>query len=250
MLRVGRRQFTGGHGIRDCQYPNYTKIVVLIENNIRENEYGSISPYVTKNDRGQIIENIWQFSKIYHHVPNVRERLMGGFWSHPSEQHVNDDLSIRPEYFAWREKGFNFPYPVRYPVGRDYRARASCLYSLKTQADGSIDLSRQLDYIQARKEIYVTEYCKSLHHETNFLQLCDRFLNGENLLIVEVDGPHQESLSYYTKKYGVPINFFEGGTVAVNVDNMKILLNDPKHPFGHGYCLAMEIMGITQDVLN
>lgn len=250
MLRVGRRQFTGRYGYHDCTYPNYTKIVVLVADNISKNEYGSISPYSTKNEHGQIIENVWQFSKVYHDVPNVHEQLKGGVWNHPHEIHVNDDSSLRQEYFAWREKGFNFPFPVRYPVGRSYHNRGSCLYSLKTLKDGSVDMSHHLDYIQARKEIYVTEYCHSLRNEPNFHQLQERYLKGEKLLIVEVDGPHQESLPYYIQKYKVSPNFFEDETVSVNIENMKILLNDDKHPFGHGYCLAMELMGITDKVLG
>ena len=66
---------------------------------------------------------------------------------------------------------------------------------------------------------------------------------GTNLLIVEVDGPHQESMSYYKQRYSVADDFIDDNTVEVNEQSMKIMLNDPKHPFGHGYCLALAVMG-------
>jgi hypothetical protein len=139
---------------------------------------------------------------------------------------------------------------VRYPVGKRKDARAACLYSLATHTDGSINENEKLDYIQGRKQIYVPEFCKSLQNEPDFIQLKQRYKNGEKLLIIEVDGPHQESLDYYKKTYGVSDDFFVNGTVEANVKNMKILLNDTKHPFGHGYCLAMELAGIADQVLK
>jgi hypothetical protein len=45
-------------------------------------------------------------------------------------------------------------------------------------------------------------------------------MQGENLLIIEVDGPHQEDLQYYKDKYGVSDNFIENGTMLVTKDNI------------------------------
>ena len=61
-------------------------------------------------------------------------------------------------------------------------------------------------------------------------------------MIIEVDGPHQESLNYYKHTYGVSEDFIDKNTISVNENNMKIMLNDTKHPFGHGYCLAMALL--------
>ena len=77
-----------------------------------------------------------------------------------------------------------------------------------------------------------------LEREPKFWELYQRLQNGENLLILEVDGPHQESLEYYKTTYEVDDNFIEQDSVQATETNLAILLNEVKHPFGHGYCLA------------
>jgi hypothetical protein len=75
-----------------------------------------------------------------------------------------------------------------------------------------------------------------------FWDLVSNVQSGQNILIHDVDGPHQESADYYSQRYSLN-NFIENGTIDAR-DNqvLNILLNDPKHPFGHGYCLAMAII--------
>lgn len=67
---------------------------------------------------------------------------------------------------------------------------------------------------------------------------------GKNLLIIEVDGPHQESLDYYKEKYNVDDDFIVNSTMLATKENLEIMLNDTKHPFGHMYCLAACLLGI------
>jgi hypothetical protein len=73
---------------------------------------------------------------------------------------------------------------------------------------------------------------------------------GENLLIIEVDGPHEEDLEYYMKKYDVKKDFIENNTMLVNEENIKVMLNDGKHPYGHGYCLACELLDFDYENLE
>jgi hypothetical protein len=98
----------------------------------------------------------------------------------------------------------------------------------------------ELDYIEARKNIYLPEYIKCIKNLVKFRELEKRIEKGENLLIIEVDGPHQESLDYYKEKYGVSDDFIEESTILATKENLDIMLNDEKRPFGHGYCLAWE----------
>ena len=60
-------------------------------------------------------------------------------------------------------------------------------------------------------------------------------------MIVEIDGPKSQSIEYYKNKYGVDDTFIQNDTILVNDYNINIMLNDEKHPFGHGYCLAMAL---------
>jgi hypothetical protein len=139
------------------------------------------------------------------------------------------------DYWNWREKGMKTKDPIRYPAG--YKNRRNCLYSIKDK-DSMIKLS----YIEARKEIYLPIYTDLVRKQKQFEELKERLSKGENLLIIEVDGPHQESLEYYKKKYGVKDDFIEKDTILATEENLKIMLNDDKHSFGHGYCLAAALL--------
>ena len=192
------------------------------------------------------MENVWQYSKVYETVPESTQRYSTYdkrvIWKHPAETHAikNPDgsFSLTPEYFAWRAKGMNCKDPVRYPVGYDHRHK--CLFSLKS-VNGVID-PKPLDYITSRKEIYLPLYVHLVKDHPHFKLLLKKLSEGKNLLIIEVDGPHQESLDYYREKYNVPDNFIENDTMLCTKDNINIMLNDPKHPFGHGYCLGLALL--------
>ena len=235
----------------------------------KSSKYGDIGPYCLKNKQGHIMENIWQFSKVYKDVPETKQVYSRWdnrtIWEWPAEQHVKnrptiiyntDQLSAKeitllrkiiPEnkgkdddcipndlYWKWRHAGLNNPDAVRYPVGLNHRHK--CLYSL---VDG-----KKLDYVEARKLIYLKEYSDLVKQHPLFLKLKKMLSEGKNLLIIEIDGPHEESLDYYIEKYGVGCDFIENNTMIASKDNLEIMLNDTKHAFGHGYCLAACLLDI------
>lgn len=238
MIRVGRRKYEGTQTV-DPSYEGFTSIIVLMKSH---SKYGDLGPYLLKNNKGQIIENVWQFKKVYEKVPYSKQRYSRYsntiIWEHAEETHIDHNRQLTLEYYNWREKGLNNTYPVRYPVGFDHRHKCVCSID-------DINNPKILSYIEARKEIYLKEYINAVVRVPNFTELKNRLLNGENLLIIEVDGPHQESMDYYKEKYNVNDDFITDDTILVTSDNMKILLNDSKHPFGHGYCLAMALLGIS-----
>ncbi len=203
--------------------------------------YGSLGPYVLKNEKGQIMENIWQFSKIYSSVPAVREIYSRYqpivIWERGAEQHVTTEGEILPAYWKWREDGMAAIYPIRYPVGR--AARSSCLYALKEKG------GQPLSYIAARKAIYLPIYIDLVRERAQYKQLKTMLAQGERLLIVEIDGPHEESLAYYQEKYGVQANFIVNDTILASKENLNIMLEDSKHAFGHAYCLSMALLGFS-----
>lgn len=246
-IRVGRIIYHNGKPVHPS-YEGYTPIVVLT----KSSPYGDLGPYVLKNDQGQIMENIWQFSKLYPWVPATKQVYSRWdptvIWDHPKEIHLeakvsSDGLNDSPgedepndTYRAWREKGMNAKEAIRYPVGPgSHRSKCICIL---------MDDGRRLNLKEGRKQVYMKVYCELVKREQKFNKLQRRLEAGENLLIIEVDGPHQESLGYYRETYGVDENFIVDHTIDVNIYNMGIMLKDPRHSFGHGYCLAVALLGI------
>lgn len=217
-------------------YENFTSILIMHYDN---SKYYDLSPYVLKDEYGRYMENVWQFAKCYKTVPKVSiKQSKVIIWEHDEEIHLDDKGNITPAYLAWREKGMNCRYPIRYPVG--FNHRTLCQYALADD-NGEINYTK-LDYIQGRKIIYGPVFDTLVKKEPLFYELKERLNEGENLLIIEVDGPHGESLDYYKEKYNVADDFIENNTMLVTQQNIDIMLNDDKHPFGHGYCLAMALL--------
>lgn len=265
-IRVGRCTYSPSGARIDPSYPGFTNILVLT----KSSAYGDLGPYVLKDKHGRIMENIWQSNKCYPKVPRSLQHYSRYdktvIWDHPAEVHcvknANNKWEIQPAYFEWREKLGNNVYPVRYPVTFSPEARASCLFSIP-DVDEFLDPNnsqksigpkpRLLNYVQARKEIYMKVYIELVKERPQFKELKERLAAGENLNIIEVDGPHQEHLDYYIEKYnvdyGIDNTFIENNTMLATVDNLKIMLNDTRNAFGHGFCLAIALLDIDVSLL-
>lgn len=243
MIRVGRITYTGKTQDPLPTYPNYEQIVVMT----KSSKYGSLSPYELKDNQGRIMENLWQFSKVYSNVPKITQRKSRFnkqvIWRHPAEDHYDSSTdTLTPEYHKWRKKGFNCKHSIRYPVGFHYRHK--CLFATK-----KVNPIKKLNYVESRKEIYVPLYINMVRKEKQYQDLVNKLKNGINLLILEVDGPHQESMDYYKKTYNVPDDWIDKKTIEVNENNMKIMLNDEKHNFGHGYCLGIALLNLENKLI-
>jgi hypothetical protein len=174
-----------------------------------------LSPYYLKDDQGHIMENIWQGSKVY---PTITEQyqIKGGsvIWQHPSEVHVKNN-EITPQFWVWRKKVWNNPYPVRFPNGFHGK---SCLCALWYEDD---QWSRY-QYIEARKKIYCRVYEFLVKKTACYAQLKKLYDNGQSLQICEMD--------------------VRPGLVTEEVLYREI--NNPDEPFGHGYVLTACLMGL------
>jgi hypothetical protein len=237
-IRVGRIDYSTGKPVHPT-YEGFTPIVVLT----KSSPYGSLGPYVLTDLRGRIMENIYQGSKWYPWVPKVIQYYSKWnktvIWEHPQEIHATKDPETNldiptKEYGAWRRKLMFNKYGVRYPVGEGSH-RSTCLGIVKENG-------RRYDYIEGRKKVYLKIYARLVKRQPQYLDLYQRLRNGENLLIMEVDGPRREYLNYYKEKYGVGDNFIEKDTMLFTIDNNKLMLNDQIAPYGHGYCLASCLM--------
>lgn len=246
MIAVGRRI-----GSTDPSLEGFDNILCLT----KSTPYGSLSPYaliseIVLSNGVKInanLENIWQFSKLY---PTLNESIQNKsrydstvIWRHPAEVHVKDGV-IQKEYWLWRDKGFATNEAIRYPVG--FNDRHKCMCSVHFE-DGQYEF---LNYVNARKKIYLPNYLKSLDNLTvnsvgyeKLNTLRSKLRSGENILIIEIDGPHYESMSYYKENYSVNDDFiFPNNTSIINKEKLHLFLNDTKHPFGHGYCLAWKLL--------
>lgn len=195
---------------------------------------GPLSPFVLKNEQGQLLENVWQFSKLYPRVTSQHSLIKGTntvIWSHPAEVHIDTETGEPNDaYWAWREKGMNNPLAVRYPNG--YYGRTACIGAIWPGESG------RLDYIQARKKIYCAEYARLAPRTPAFKALRALLEKGENLQIVEVDGP-DPTLKYPPYDQISPA---EPG-MLMNETNIRLLVNDTNKPFGHGFVIAALLLG-------
>ena len=232
MIRVGK--IVGKH---NPEYKGYEPIIVKTKS---DRSYWELSPYYLKYKipedpkREGIVEDLWQGSKAYRQVYHQKQIAKWNskliLWEHPSEIHIDKNNDITPEYWKWRMKLMTNPHPVRYPVG--YYGRKECVCSIWPNEKGQYEC---LDYITARKKIYCHIYGEAAKIHPRFLELREKLKHGKNLLILDVDGPK------YTNKS--PFNRVENESIEVNEMNIKELLNDPSQPFGHGYVLAVYLLG-------
>jgi len=262
-IRVGRCIFTQS-GYINPKIEGFKNIIVLT----KSSPYGELGPYVLQDESGRIMENLWQFSKVYPSVPKVRipytKRQPRIVWEWNAETHITNDGKLTPEFWKWRETGMNCKDPVRYPVGNT-KAKSTCLYCLHPdinedtisdprplapdiKCENEIIDANKLNYVDARKQIYLPTYCALVKKEKKFDKLLGMLNKGENLLIIETDGPHQEHLSYYKEKYDVNDDFLIDNTMLATIENIRIMMNDTKNPFGHGYCLASALLDINDKI--
>lgn len=216
--------------------PPNTKSILIHTSD--KNLGGGLSPYKIHKD-GMLLENLWQFSKIYpkvyaQRIPLSRFHPDKIIWEHPEEIHVEGG-KITESYWNWRKKGFENPFAVRYPNG--YHGRKTCLGAYWPDKKGDYI---KLDYIEARKKIYCSLYEELAPKHPDFYKLKQILESGKNICIVEVDGPNIE---WYTDS---PIkDNIEGSVLKVDENMINFLLNDPSHPFGHGYVIAALLSGIS-----
>lgn len=195
---------------------------------------GPLSPFVLKNERGQLLENVWQFAKLYSRVTEQRSLIKGTntvIWEHPSEEHLDAETGEPNDaYWAWRQKGMDNSLAVRYPNG--YHGRTKCIGAIWPGEPG------RLDYIQSRKKIYCAEYARLAPKTAAFKTLLNLLEKGENLQLVEVDGP-DPTLKYAPYDQISPAD----SGMLMNEANIRLLVEDVRKPFGHGFVIAALLLG-------
>jgi len=216
MIAVGKYDYVNK---KSPSLPNFRTVLI--------HTTGPLSPYTMKNSKGQIMENIWQFSKIWKEVTEIVQPISRFMidrirWSHPAEIHYRND-EILPAYWKWRKKGMNHDKWVRYPNG--YSKHKEVLGSVFVE-NGEYEI---LNKYEARYKIYYNNYCEIAKSTKMYKDLQSAYDRGENILIVEVDGPT------YTDTY--PYNTTVDGVIMITPKILDALLIGDQ-AFGHGYSLA------------
>jgi hypothetical protein len=233
-------------GVQNGHYDGFVKIVVMTPSNSKK--WFPLSPYSMKTVDGVNFENYYQSSRVYPTVPYTKQVYSRWdsrvIWERDAEQHVTDG-HLTSTYKKWRDDLRDNEDPVRYPVGRHWRKHA--IYAIDAPRNASLEeleSKPHLGYIEARKQIYLKTYVELVRKIPEFFKLREMVRKGTNILIIEVDGPHEESLDYYIERYNVDKDFIVGGTILATSENLNIMLNDTKHSFGHGYCLAWALLNL------
>lgn len=220
MLRVGKYDWKTKTQAQTC---GYTPLLI--------HTTGSLSPYIMKTKEGQIMENVWQFSKIWAEVPAVKERVSRFSdetrWEHPAEVHWDPVLrKPTPAYWAWRAKGMSHHRWVRYPCG--FKHHPEAMGSIVGTPDSWV----LIGYLEARRKIYYPVYREIAATTRTFKALHKRlFAKGEKIQINEVDGP-----SYDPKED--PFCETHQGSLPMSHEMLDRLMDNPSQAFGHGYSLA------------
>lgn len=221
-IRVGKYNYKTK---REPSTPGYTNVLI--------HTTGDLSPYTMKDDDGVIMENYWQFSKIWDSVDSIKQPISQydsrTRWEHSKETHLEDDNPTKA-YWKWRKKGFKHYRWVRYPNG----------YKNHSQAKGSVLGTKKdfkiVGYIEARKKIYFPKYCEIARKTKQFKKLKKILNEGGKIQINEVDGP--------TVDVDYPYCLTENGSIEITENILRALIKNPKQAFGHGYCLAACLLDI------
>jgi hypothetical protein len=146
--------------------------------------------FVAKN-----AENGWQYSKVYAcHID------------------ANDDPT--DDYFKWAEKGWADSFAHRYPMGKGKIPKYSYW-------DGN-----KYDYVEARKNIYVPLYAKSVIKTKAYARLKELVNSGKSVYLMDYDAYRHRNLNM----------------------TLTDVLNYPNKKMGHAFVLMMLLT--NDDALN
>jgi len=136
---------------------------IIIDTTLNSGKFRELSPFVLSALPAKNLENLWQFSKVY------------------EKYTLNGEPTAR--YYEWRDWGFNQTKAYRYPMGKG----AAPLYSLWQ--------GNKLNYIEARKSIYIPEYARNVVKTTSYNRLEKVYHNHpDNLVLLDFDAYDHQAL--------------------------------------------------------
>jgi hypothetical protein len=255
-VRVGKIAGRFDKGIRYPVTEGYINIVVC---SINKTKIGSqLTPFTLTDNNYKIMENIWQFSKVYKtinsHTIHNKSRVT---WNWPASEHISQDTDLlTPAYWKWRKAGMNHPDPIRSPVPT--MDRRKCLYcawpsnflgekltleSLEN-IDSPFDEITQLPYVSARIKVYCPLYMCLAKIQSDFFILQKMIEDGYNIQILDIDGPIRDDFPPYNNNMIAGQYGEDGvGSIPLSREIIRDLINNVMQPFGHGFVLAVALLG-------
>jgi hypothetical protein len=158
---------------------------VVVNTTSRSNDFGqAFSPFRNQGTiylgelKAHNVENLWQFTKVY-------------------KEHVDDF----DRWCQWRDGGLSDTFAHRYPMGKGRKAEFSRL-------DG-----KELNYVEARKAIYIPAYWQKLQ------AFCQREVNSLVDMLSVTD---------------VALWDFDG---YLTDDGIEAIMNNPDKKMGHAFII-------------
>jgi hypothetical protein len=130
------------------------------------------------------VENLWQYSKVY-------------------PEHVDVNGYLTPEWYKWWKEGMAQKRANRFPMGKGKRP----LYSVWK--------GEKLDYISARKKIYIPAYKSLVLCTKSYALLYKWVMEGKDIVLRDFDG-------YDHVKMGM---------------SLQDVIENPKRVMGHSFIL-------------
>ncbi len=150
-----------------------------------------VGPVWANGIKCENVENAWQFSKVY-------------------DEHIDQNNNPTLKYYEWRSHGYKSTWAYRYPMGKGKKP----LYSWWDK--------QKLDYVTARKLIYVPLYAAAVKQTEEYKKLCDLYKTEQKLILLDFD-------AYDHRKLGM---------------NWNDVLNAANKKMGHAFVLAMLLEGV------
>lgn len=192
------------------------------------------------------LENFWQSAKVYKKTVKQNQKE----WSWPAEQHIDKhDQKQEPNaaWYKWHDALLRSKQPIRHPNG-----------TVKTGGVPEYAWWRgeKLGVVESRKQIYIP-YIQLLYRDHDvYKQLLKKVRHGENVIIIEPDGPPPEiyqhgilvdynlllALQDITRVGDIP-----GFDKKLTASGIKNFNKNQYQPYGHGFCAALTLI---EDLYN
>lgn len=205
-------------------YPNFTR---------------ELSPFFMGPVKGSdgavshVFEHFWQCGKVY-------------------PCHYRDG-KILPEYFAWRKKWYDKTEisqkktESRHPNEELGCRPADCLFFAYYE-DGEY---KHLNYVEARKKVYIPQYAKLVYNTESFKMLKGLVDDGKQIALVDFDGFNYYEENAMKGVYNSYVNRCMKNHVTptrlegdyTKIKTMKDAVNCPFLQVGHGFVIKMLLQG-------